>query len=577
MKKKKGKNITTRHKDFQIIISLFVLSLVFILPRLCAADLSADHDVGLHQDRPPSLLSSSAGELDFFGKALAVGNFDGTGGADLVVGIPGEDDNHGAVEIFYGIDRSRDDCYDDFCFAQWRTTLLDHYNTDIIIDPGDNFGQALAVGDFDGNGVDDLAVGAPNADSGAFRYGNEVRDHGVVHIFYGQRHAGISYGRRLFEEPQFFDQLMDNVGDTREQRDRFGWALAAGDFNGDGYDDLAVGVPYEDIFDKIDVGTVHILYGSEDGLCSAESPRSQIWHQSVPGFLRVIVPPWLTSGPTWHMLGEEAESFDWFGRTLAVGYFNDDEYADLAIGVPYEDLGVGKERAGAVHVIYGSRNRLGSTSSPASQIWHQDIIEGWDGWAVQGVAENRDRFGYALAAGDFDGNGTDDLAVGVPWETVNGHNAAGAVSVLYSDDLGLTAWKNALWHQDRSSSGIDIEATANAYDYFGWALTAGDFDGSGTDDLAVGVRGDSVSGRDNAGVVNVLYSNAVGLNTVDNQLWHQDRGGIEFRAWSNDTFGWALIAGDFDNNGADDLAVGVPGKRVSGHAKAGVVNVLYAE
>jgi hypothetical protein len=129
---------------------------------------------------------------------------------------------------------------------------------DIIGSPegGDLFGEALASGDFNGDGADDLAVGVPFEDLGG------TADAGFVNVLYGRRFFGLDAPGN-----QSFDQ--DSAGLTStaaETDDRFGQTLAVGDFNGDGRDDLAVGVPLEDIGSTSDAGIVQILYGSEGGI-----------------------------------------------------------------------------------------------------------------------------------------------------------------------------------------------------------------------------------------------------------------------------------------------------------------------
>jgi hypothetical protein len=79
-------------------------------------------------------------------------------------------------------------------------------------------------------------------------------------------------------------------------------------------------------------------------------------------------------------------------------------------------------------------------------------------------------------------------------------------------------------------------------DFFGSALAAGDFDGDGEDDLAIGVPGEGVSGKSGAGAVNVLYGSSNGLTSSDDQFWHQDKSGIEDTAEQNDAFGAALAS-----------------------------------
>jgi hypothetical protein len=93
-------------------------------------------------------------------------------------------------------------------------------------------------------------------------------------------------------------------------------------------------------------------------------------------------------------------------RTLLAGHgdFNGDGFDDLAVGAPLENVS-GINAAGAVSIIYGSRRGL---SASGNQFWHENVS------GVDGAAANDDRFGIALAAGDFNGDGFDDLAIGVP-------------------------------------------------------------------------------------------------------------------------------------------------------------------
>jgi hypothetical protein len=105
--------------------------------------------------------------------------------------------------------------------------------------------------------------------------------------------------------------------------------------------------------------------------------------------------------------------YDRFGHALAAGDFNNDGRDDLAVGVPNEDIGLVLD-AGAVHIIFGSASRLVSTGN---LFRHQDSL-GLNNANPETVAEVGDNFGSALAAGDFNGNNRDDLAIGVPEETI---------------------------------------------------------------------------------------------------------------------------------------------------------------
>lgn len=147
--------------------------------------------------------------------------------------------------------------------------------------------------------------------------------------------------------------------------------------------------------------------------------------------------------------------------------FNGDGYADLAIGVPAENIGTAYD-AGAVNVLYGS---AGGLSAAGDQFWHQNISE------VQDNAELYDNFGYSLATGNFGKSSHADLAVGAPFEDLeeNAVPTAGAVNVLYGSANGLSAAGNQFWHQN----SLDVEDSAEAYDYFGYHLAAGN-PGSGS-------------------------------------------------------------------------------------------------
>ena len=324
--------------------------------------------------------------------------------------------------------------------------------------------------------------------------------------------------------------------------------MAAGDFDNDGYDDLAIGVPDEDIGSIKDAGSVNVLYGTSSGLSSS---GDQSWHQNTSGIV------------------EASEADDRFGSALATGDFDNDGRDDLAIGVPGEDSDNGLNpfddvNAGAVNVIYGASNGL---TSSGDQFWTQDSP------GIIGATESEDRFGEALAAGDFDGDGRDDLAIGIPGE--NATNAflegeSGAVAVLYGSNNGVSS-TDQFWHQD--STGI--AGVTEGGDKFGAALSAGDFNGDGRDDLAIGVPGEDEGAIIDAGIVQVIYGTANRLNAANDQVWHQNSTGIAGVVEFGDGFGSSLASGDLNNDGRDDLAIGVPFEDIGIILDAGMVNVIF--
>jgi hypothetical protein len=311
------------------------------------------------------------------------------------------------------------------------------------------------------------------------------------------------------------------------------------DFNNDGFADLAVGTPFEDAGTIEDAGAVNVLYGSAAKLTGT---GSQIFTQDSPG---------VDSAP---------EAGDNFGSALATGDFNQDGFADLAIGVPDEDFGA-IQGGGAVNVLYGTPTGLTGTGS---QIFTQDSP------GVGSAAEDFEFFGSPLAVGDFNNDTFNDLAVGVVLEGVGAIEAGGAVNVLYGSAAKLTGVGSQIFTQN-SAGG----SAAEADDLFGDGLAAGDFNNDSFDDLAVGVGGEDVGSVVDGGAVNVLYGSAAKLTGVGGQLFTQNSPGVGSAAEEGDLFGLELTAGDFNDDGFADLAVGVPFESFGTTSFAGGVNVLY--
>ncbi len=373
----------------------------------------------------------------------------------------------------------------------------------------DSFGSDLAAGDANNDGAMDLAVASVGENNGR----------GRVTIIHGGR-MGLT-GAGSVE----FDQDNNDIEGNDEANDNFGSAIAFGDFNGDRFDDLAVGVSGEDN----STGIVHILPGSAAGITARGSQVLSRRRQQGD-------------------LEGNDDRDDLLGRSLAVGNFNGDAFDDLAIGVPGEN---GFD--GAVNIVFGSPNGLSGNGN-------QRLRQGDNG--LDGNREDGDGFGLSVAAGDFNKDGIDDLAIGVPGED----GGDGIVQVAYGSRTGITGNGSQVLSQGDRDNSFPLPDRREGGDGFGEVLAAGDTNNDGYQDLAVSSLGED----GNEGIVIVVLGSAGGLAQAGSQLWRQGQDGLPDRPENGDRFGSDLSFGDFNEDGFQDLAIGVRGE----DGNRGIVHVL---
>ena len=324
------------------------------------------------------------------------------------------------------------------------------------------------VGDVNGDGHADAAIGEPGALNSA----------GAVHVLYGTTAGLVPNASGAARDDQLFTQDTSGVPGTPESGDSFGTSTVLADFNGDRCADLAIGVPGE----NSDTGFVQILYGSPGGVTTA----------GVQSF-----------GEDTLFGAGSGQTVEEFGSTLAFGDLNDDGFADLVVGAPGEVVGNALS-AGGVAVIYGSAGGLNAGATAAVLITQNTPN-------VVGSAEENDRFGSALAIGDFNDNGVADLAVGVPGE----NGLSGIVEVLPGvAGTGVDPLHTVGFSQNTAN----VPGAAEPGDGFGSALAAGDVTGDGRSDLAIGVPGENGPGTYpgqviavGAGAVSFLRGSEAGL------------------------------------------------------------------
>ena len=377
---------------------------------------------------------------------------------------------------------------------------------------------ARVASDFNGDGLGDLAVAAPNANEPI----DQVNWQGVVHVAYGST-AGMGKGTT----PSFtFTGRTNGLPDGQFRgSSRLGEAMASGFFDGDCYADLAVSAASTSNF--------LILYGSSTGLTTMRSTA----------FDRTAIQP-------------DGEYGSGLSYDLAAGDFNGDGFDDVAAGAPWE-----KNNSGAFGVLYGSA--AGVTDAGAAWIT-QDSPD------VPGGTENEDLFGWSLAAGDFNGDGRAELAVGSPGEAIGSLRDAGGVIVFPGTAAGLATAGSKWWDQNSP----DVPGGAETFDHFGYVLTAGDTNGDRRDELVVAAPEESIGAKAAGGMVHLFRGTTSGL--AAGAAFDQDHAQIPGDAENGDYFGSALALVDMNRDGKRDLVVGVRGETASSQQGTGAINILYS-
>lgn len=385
----------------------------------------------------------------------------------------------------------------------------------------DEFGSSVTlIGDVDGDGISDLAVGAARDSSFA---------DSAVFVLFMNSDGTVKSSTQL---------ASDITGGSAFNSNRFGRSVTSvGDLNGDGVPDLAVGAPSDGLF-----GSVYVLFLNTDGTVDNLTKISSA-----------------TNG------GPNLSNFDSFGNSLtSLGDIDGDGFVDLAVGA-YRDDTAGSDR-GAVHVLFLNSNGSAKSTTKIANLTNGGprLVDG-------------DRFGSSVASlGDLDGDGVADLAVGADRDDTGRvstfSNDRGAVHVLFLNSDGTV--KGFTKIADNTNGGPALDA----FDNFGRSVASvSDLSGDGVVDLVVGATNDNTGGSSfiNPGAVHVLFLDSDGTVKSFTKIANNTNGGPALA--NDDEFGRSVaFIGDVNGDGLADLAVGATGDDTDG-TNRGAVHVLFLE